>query len=297
MSATVSFEQLRTGDATEKVSAVYQIRPLHDSRWSEFLHRHPRASVFHSPEWLESLQRTYGFEPCAYTTSPPGVGLQNSLVFCRVESWLTGRRLVSLPFSDHCDPLVTNREDLQRIIFALDEELHREKLLYIEVRPKLPLGQMIPCQSRYVHCSHHIDLSAELGTLFENFHKDSTQRKIRRAERECLTYEDGRSPALFDRFWHLYLLTRRRHKAPPQPKQWFHNLISCFGPALKIRITCKDGHPIAAILTIQYKDTLVYKYGCSDVRYNSLGGTHLLFWKCIQEAKRESVRVFDLGRS
>ena len=35
------------------------------------------------------------------------------LVFCRIHSWLTGRRLVSLPFSDHCEPLYDSEEELQ----------------------------------------------------------------------------------------------------------------------------------------------------------------------------------------
>ena len=34
------------------------------------------------------------------------------LCFAEMKSWLTGRRLVSLPFSDHCEPLVDSEEDL-----------------------------------------------------------------------------------------------------------------------------------------------------------------------------------------
>jgi hypothetical protein len=42
---------------------------------------------------------------------------------------------------------------------------------------------------------------------------------------------------------------------------------------------------------------LVYKYSCSDAQYHRLGGVHLLFWRSIQEAKRDGLSVFDLGRS
>ena len=54
---------------------------------------------------------------------------------------------------------------------------------------------------------------------------------------------------------------------------------------------------MASILTLRHKDTLVYKYGCSDARFNNLGGTQLLFWRSIQEAKQDGLRMFDLGRS
>jgi lipid II:glycine glycyltransferase (peptidoglycan interpeptide bridge formation enzyme) len=112
-----------------------------------------------------------------------------------------------------------------------------------------------------------------------------------------LTYEAGLSPALFDAFWALLLITRRRHGLPPQPDSWFRNLIDCFGGQLQIRVARKDKRPVAAILTVRHKDTLTYKYGCSDTAFNTLGGTHLLFWRSIEEAKHEGLCTFDLGRT
>src|SRR5437764_1903006 len=104
---------LRMVSLTENTAAVvHQIQPLRDTRWDGFLKRHPRASVFHTTAWLEALRRTYGYEPVVYTTTPSGLDLTNALVFCRVESWLTGRRLVSLPFADHCEPLLDGPGDL-----------------------------------------------------------------------------------------------------------------------------------------------------------------------------------------
>ncbi|MEK7349845.1 MAG: hypothetical protein AAB177_03170, partial [Nitrospirota bacterium] len=77
---------------------IYTIDPLRDDRWAELTARHPRSSVFHTSGWLRALQTTYGYEPVAFTTSPPSRELKNALLFCVVRSWLTGDRLVSLPF-------------------------------------------------------------------------------------------------------------------------------------------------------------------------------------------------------
>lgn len=277
---------------------VYQIDPLKDPRWNELLHGCSRASVFHTSAWLESLHRTYGYEPVAYTTSLPGRELRNAIVFCRVASWLTGRRLVSLPFSDHCEPLIDDPAELQFFSPALKEEFHRDRLAYVEIRPKHELHD--PCflfHSNRSFCFHQLELTPDLDTIFKAFHKNSTQRKVRRAEREGLTYSEGQSESLLDHFYHLLLFTRRRHQVPPQPKLWFRNLIACFGEALKIRVALKGTEPVAAILTLQHKDTLVYKYGCSNALWSALGGTHLLFWQAIQQAKRDGLRLFDLGRS
>jgi hypothetical protein len=283
---------------TKELKSVYQFHPLKDPRWEEFLQRQSCSSIFHTVAWLKTLHGTYGYEPIAITTSPSGTDLQNAAVFCRVESWLTGRRLVSLPFSDHCDFLVEKAQDLSAMVSTLRGRLGRDNLDYIEVRPRLaPSFAILESDSTQSHLLHEIDLSPDLETLFRNCHKNSTQRKIYRAAREKLKYEEGRSEILLEAFYRLYLLTRRRHIMLPQPKRWFQNLINNFGEALKIRVAFKDRLPIASILTIRHKDGLVYKYGCSDARFQRLGGVHLLFWKSIQDAKRDRLCVFDLGRS
>src|SRR5580693_4016008 len=97
---------------------TWQIDPIHDPRWAELVRRHPSASIFHTPEWLGALRRTYGYEPVAITTAPPGEGLRDGLVFCRIRSWLTGARCVSLPFSDHCEPLADSPDALNHILLA-----------------------------------------------------------------------------------------------------------------------------------------------------------------------------------
>jgi len=278
--------------------AVYEIQPLQDPRWAEFVDRHARSSVFHMVAWLEALHRTYGYQPIAYTTSPPGTSLEDGLVLCRVTSWITGRRLISLPFSDHCDPLVNNPAEEHVFVSALEQTLRREKLRYLEIRSTQPVADAASLyRSTQSYCLHQIDLRPDLTTLFGNCHKSSTQRKIQRAEREGLICESGRSQALLDAFWNLLLITCRRHQIPPQPKSWFQNLINCFGDALQIRVAFKVKQPVASVLTLRHKDALVYKYGCSDTRFHNLGGTQLLFWRSIQEGKRDGLRMFDLGRS
>ncbi len=42
---------------------------------------------------------------------------------------------------------------------------------------------------------------------------------------------------------------------------------------------------------------MVYKYGCSNAAFNNLGGTALLFWKTIQEAKASGFEELEMGRS
>ena len=280
---------------------VFQLDPLQDPRWGEFLQRHPNASVFHSSGWLRALQRTYGYEPVVYTTAAPGEVLKNGIPFCRIQSWLTGRRMVSLPFSDHCEPLLENPADLKIFLSFFEDARRRGRWRYFELRPLLmrPLDGETDLRLGIGEefTFHRLDLGPGLDELFRNSHKSCVQRKIRKAEKAGLTYEKGRSEALLMKFYHLLLLTRRRHQLPPQPVVWFRNLMDCLGDKLSIRVASKDGRPIASILTLSFKDSLVYKYGCSDEQFHNLGGVIFLFWRSIQDAKRIGTREFDLGRS
>lgn len=277
---------------------LYRIEPLNDHRWKSFVETHPRASVFHSLPWLESLSRTYGYQPVAFTTTPPNKELQNGMVFCRVESWLTGRRLVSLPFSDHCEPLVQGPEQLQYFVDGLEQELRNENWRYIEIRPLQPteITSSI-CRPAAEYSFHQLSLEADLASIFDNFHKSSTQRKILRAQREGIKCEEGSSDSLLDAFYPLLVATRRRHCVPPQPKSWFLNLMNCFGEALKIRLALKGSRPVAGMLTIRHKNSLVYKYGGSASQFHNLGGMHLLYWESLRDAKNSGLQVFDLGRT
>jgi lipid II:glycine glycyltransferase (peptidoglycan interpeptide bridge formation enzyme) len=277
---------------------LHRIEPLTDLRWEVFVKRHPRGSVFHSRPWLDALRRTYGYEPVAYTTTAPGNPLQDGAVFCRVESRLTGRRLVSVPFSDHCDLLVNQPEDLAVFANGLERELQKENWRYIEIRP-LHQTEIVNGlgQSSALYTFHQLDLRPDLETLLGNCHKSSTQRKIQRALREGLVYTEGSGESLLNDFYRLLVLARQRHRLPPQPKSWYRNLTESFGRDLKIRLALKDGRPVAGMLTLRYKDTLVYKNGGSDSRFHNLGAMHLLYWESIRDAKNLGLRTFDLGRT
>src|SRR5579883_124996 len=110
------------------------INPLTDARWAHFVGSHPDGAIFHTREWLEALRRTYRYEPAAYAIEDGG-RLLSGIPVCRVESLITGSRLVSLPFSDHCQPLIGYPEHFSELIAAIATDARRERLKYFEIRP------------------------------------------------------------------------------------------------------------------------------------------------------------------
>jgi hypothetical protein len=275
--------------------------PIGDPQWAALVEQHPAASIFHTPGWLSALRETYGFRP--FVVAPSAATLDGGLVVCQVNSWLR-RRLVSLPFSDHCAPLVSGTGDVHDLVTFLTRYARKTGASIVELRPapsSVPSFEAIagPCelQADAGYCLHRLHLGAETADIFQQFHHSSTRRAIRRAEREDLTYESGTSNRLLASFYRLLRMTRRRHGLPPQPLAWFRNLTALLGDRLTIHVASKGGQPIAGIVTLSFKKTIVYKYGGSDATHHRLGAMPFLFWKVIQNAKLRGFEQLDLGRS
>jgi Acetyltransferase (GNAT) domain len=223
------------------------------------------------------------------------------MVFCRVRSWLTGSRLVSLPFSDHCEPLCDSFEELGFLVRYLQSTLEHEDWTYLEVRSTSWNVDEVSDANEpwrpFRYFVHVLDLNRGLDDVFSNLHSDSIQECVHRAERVGLIERVGRSGVLLKEFYDLFLATRRSHQLPPIPYAWFHNLVQCQDGAAEIRLAHQHAQPIAAILTLRFRNVLYYKYACSDTRFHNVGMMPWLLCNAIAAAKATGATAFDMGRT
>jgi CelD/BcsL family acetyltransferase involved in cellulose biosynthesis len=272
--------------------------PLSDNRWHNFVNAHPQSSIFHQTAWLRALSLTYGYRSLIVTSAQPGQPLTAGIAFCEVRSWITGSRLVSLPFADHAQPILDNAWNAPDLNGWIRDQRLAHRWRYVELRPLTNENHtdflLAPDRSFWLHS---LDLSPSLQQLFSQLHKSCVQRRILHAERQQLSYERGVSPQLLDDFYRLLMITRRRHRALPQPRSWFRNLAACLGESLQIRLVRQGRNPVAAILTLRHGPTVTYKYGCSDEKMHHVGGMPFLFWRMIQESKSEGADQIDFGRT
>lgn len=276
-------------------SPVFELDPLIDARWQKFIEREKQSGIFHSIEWLKALRDSFGYEPVVLTLSEPAAELQSGIPFCRIRSRLTGNRLVSLPFSDHCEPL-GDQAELGELLQNLSGATLSGGMQYVEIRPTRP-PQTRAFKSAESFFLHRLDLTPSIDQIFQSLQKSSIRRSIQRAERLDIKLEQGRSEWHLQTFYKLFVLTRRRLQAPPHPIQWFRNLIAYLGPKINILVAVKDDRPIASIIVLDHKQTVTYKYGCSDASRHSLGGMPFLLWKAIEAAKLSGALEFDFGRT
>src|SRR5215813_14945554 len=152
---------------------ILELDPFGDRRWLSFVNLHARATVFHGLPWLEALRQTYGYRSLAFARVSSSGDILGGVLFCEIKSWMTGSRLVSLPFSDHCEPLVASPEELRSLMAYASERRAERSWRYLEIRPlsaEYLNGEGEP-YAKFVY--HRLDLRPTTGDLFRKLHVDS----------------------------------------------------------------------------------------------------------------------------
>src|SRR5690242_988260 len=110
---------------------------LVDSRISKLIEQQVKDCFFCNQAWLDLITKLYGYSPVLLTTTNTTGQLTGLLPLCYMRSPLTGRRLVSLPFSDY-SPLFAEDEACANELIDQAIQLAQElKVRYLELRTGL----------------------------------------------------------------------------------------------------------------------------------------------------------------
>ena len=106
---------------------------MYEKDWNELILKFNDYSFFHTKEWAKVLNDSYNYTPRYFLAFDNNhlVGIV-PLVF--IGSWLTGKRAVSLPFSDYCGPLFKPDLEPSKISQKMHLICRKEKYKYIEFR-------------------------------------------------------------------------------------------------------------------------------------------------------------------
>ena len=273
------------------------IDPIADPDWLGLVEQSPNAEVFHHPRWLELLrsQYGYGFQACCIGN---GRGIEAGIPIARIDSRLTGRRLVSLPFSDVCSPALADDAD-PAVPGALSEALVEEsRRARLGLTVHAPLSETPGAEVQHRFFRHLLPLEDGLAEVERGYSKSRVKRGIKKAQREGLGFERRTDSAALDTFYGLHLATRRRQGVPTQPKRFIRRFEDLFAEGLGfVGIVLDENRPIAAAVFLTHKTTITYKYGASEARGLSKRPNHLLFSEVIRWACDAGFQTLDFGRT
>jgi Acetyltransferase (GNAT) domain len=271
------------------------VNPLGDDQWDSRLAGYASASFFHSSAWAAVLRDTYGFTP-AYFLAKGADGSESLLPIMEVDSWLTGRRGVSLPFTDECTPLCSNSAHFPTLFGQVLDYAKTRDWGYLEFRGgKHLLPKADPSISFY---GHRLDLNEGETSLFSKL-EGSTRQAIRKAERSGLTLEFSRSLDSVQTFYGLFCKTRKRLGTPPQSYRYLRNIHRhVLEPDKGWVVIARLGQvPVAGAVFFHFGKTAIFKFGASDDRFQHLRANNFVMWEAIKHLSHKGFETLDFGRT
>jgi lipid II:glycine glycyltransferase (peptidoglycan interpeptide bridge formation enzyme) len=263
--------------------------------WDTQVQSFPECTFFHSAAWAKVLSEAYGFTPL-YFCAKANERLKAVMPVMEVNSFLTGRRGVSLPFSDYCEPLAEDQAIISELFNEILEYGGR-KWKYIESRGENGyVGQRHQSCSYFKHILGLSDSAEKLLASFRKGTKSAITKAIRENQLQLRTTqgEDG-----IKEFYRLNCLTRKRHGIPPQPYHYFkilHDFVIAKGQGF-IVLAEFENRIIASGVFLHFGKNAIYKYGASDTNFQQLRPNNLIVWEAIKWYCRNGFKEFDFGRT
>ena len=271
------------------------LNPIIYPEWDSLLLRSNNHSFFHSSVWAKVLATSYQFKPI-YLTSIEKDRLVFLMPLMEVRSLLTGKRGVSLPFTDQCAPFVMNTEFLQAAINWAIDYGKKSGWRYIEWRDASYFDESTPPSE--IFYAHDLSLEKTEAELFSSL-RDNNRRNINRAVKDGVAVRIEQSLDAVKAFFCLNCMTRKRHGLPPQPFSFFQNIFTHIiskGNGLVVSAR-HDGKSIAASIFFHFGTSALYKFGASDLAYQKLRPNNLIMWETIKWYRNCAFRTLSLGRS
>lgn len=284
------------------MGSIKIIDPLEDSRWDRFVKNHPFGWICHLSGWKTVLEKSFKHMRGYYFVrlDDSGTRIKAALPVFHVKSWLTGKRLVSVPFATLCDPLISTSNDMELLLESVLSLSQRLKSSHIEIRTNLSPLLINKEQLSVVrfYKNHYLLLDAELDDLRKKFHRKTVRQSLNRAMRSNLRLKIAENESDLSRFYGLYKISRKQKGLPAQPYVFFETLWGLFYPRnLDLIMTEIENKVIASLFFFKFKNRVSLEHAGWDRKYSKICPNHFLYWQAIKLAKNEGYKIFDFGRT
>jgi hypothetical protein len=272
-----------------------------NQHWDNYVNQHPRGHIFHLTKWKQVLQESFNFSPLYLYYQNQEGGISGILPLMKVKSLITGRRIISLPFSFICGPITDSADITVSLISEAREFLQSEDCSYIEIKSD---HEFSPIDTHYRilddhYCHYLLPIKGNADDIFRSLHKNMVQRAISKAEREGVEIIQDKSTESLKIFYRLNCLTHRKHGIPPPPFKFYQQMFDTFETEDRLRLFLAKINQlyIAAGIFATHGDTIYYLYGASDERYLKHRANQLVLWNLIKWGIENNFSYFEMGRA
>ena len=247
-------------------------------------------TIFHSDEWMNVLEETYGFRRMCVQGTRGG-----RLPLMEARSLIGGNRGVSLPFTDHCAPLTNSPEEFEELWNTALEKGRSRGWKYVEVRGGKEWLPDAPASLRFY--SHVLDLRGGKEAIFGRF-DSSVRQAIRKAQKSGVTVENTQDEEGMRTYYELHCGTRKKHGLPPQPWAFFLNIArQILSKGLGVLVLARIDRVAVAGAIFFCGQRGIYKFGASDESKQEARANNLVMWEGMRWLARHGSEELDFGRT
>jgi len=259
------------------------------------------VSLSQDDAWLGLIARVYGYSSVVLTTRDAAGRVTGRLPLCLMRSPLTGRRLVSLPFTDHAPLQAEDAASAVDLIAQAVRLAREERVRYLELRtgPHSALAARDDFAASELYVRWIAELEAGADAAWARI-KKPVQTQIKKARKLGVRVRRATGPADMLAYYRLHLGTRtRKHGMPAQPARYFLELWDTLAASGKAQVFLAEHEEqaIAGLVLLASGREAHYAYGASDERFLHLAPNNLLMWEAMAWACGAGYATFDFGRT
>lgn len=274
---------------------------LADSSLSDFVKQHAKEPLYYSRAWLDLITKLYGYKSISLTTTDALGQITGLLPLCSIQSLITGRRLVSLPFSDLCPLLAEDEESADALIDQAINLAQEQKVRYMELRTGSNdmLARRRDLAEGNLYVRWLIPLNTDPESIWTTLRKP-VQHQVKKSQKKGVQVRIAQQREDMLLYYRLHLQTRcKKHGMPAQPRSYFFSLWDNFAKSGTVQLLLAEyeGAVIAGMILLASGTTMRYAYGASDEHFLSLAPNNLLLWTAITLGCTQGYETFDLGRT
>ncbi|MGA2540036.1 MAG: GNAT family N-acetyltransferase [Verrucomicrobiota bacterium] len=294
VSSPVEVERAPT-PAQGRLEGSVLINPLEQPGWDGLVEARAEAWFFHGTGWARVLQETYGHVP-VFAARLAGGRLRELLPLMEVSSPWTGRRGVSLPFTDFCLPLKTEGQEAGELYEMAMAEGRARGWRYLECRSSDEDWR--GSSPSLVFYGHRLELGEGEEALFKKL-EGPVRRGIRKAAAAGLRIQIDHTMESVETYYRLHCRTRRRHGMPPQPWRFFANIQKYMLQPGRgfVASAWWENKPVAGAVFLHQGRQALYKFGASDYAFQHVRPNNLLLWEGIRQCAARGCERLHFGRT
>lgn len=273
------------------------VAPLSEAEaWDAYVQGHADATPFHSRAWCEAVTAATGHKCHLLMTHGADGRAAGLLPLHHVRSPLFGSALVGSGFAVD-GGLLADSPDVAMVLADAAADLAATLgVSSVELR-----GGPLPDGTGWrreegVYAGFERDLAADDAAELLAIPRKQ-RAEVRKALGGDLTVTTGRDDAERTDHYRVYATSVRNLGTPVFPRTLFDAVLDGFGDAADILTVREDGRPVASVLSLYWRGTVMPYWGGGVADARRLRANELMYFALMHHARAKGCVRFDFGRS